>query len=282
MINSGAPSALISGRDYDIFREFLQESCGISLGPNKQYLVQTRIRRILAEHGIEGLGNLVQKLNQASNSRLREQVIDAMTTNETFWFRDNYPFEELKKSIFPEVLEKNRGGNIRIWSAACSSGQEPYTISMTIEEFKALNPGKLNQVEIMATDLSPSMLDQAKKAEYDKLAVMRGLSAERLKKFFDEKPGDMWSIKSGIKQRVNFRSLNLQSSYSALGRFDIVFCRNVLIYFNDELKADILRRIHGVLKPGGVLFLGSSEGVTGVSELYEMVHCRPGILYRAK
>ncbi len=282
MINKGAPSALISGRDYDIFREFLQDNCGISLGPNKQYLVQTRIRRILAEHGIEGLGQLVDKLNLRVNSSLREQVIDAMTTNETFWFRDNYPFEELKNNIFPELSSK-RGSGIRIWSAACSSGQEPYTISMTVEEFKQKNPGKLSgNIEITATDLSPSMLDMARKAEYDKLAVMRGLSAERLKQFFDEKPGDVWKIKSAVSSRVNFRPLNLQSSYSGLGKFDIIFCRNVLIYFNDELKVDILRRLHGALKPNGILFLGSSEGVTGVTELFEMVHCRPGILYRAK
>jgi chemotaxis protein methyltransferase CheR len=136
-------------------------------------------------------------------------------------------------------------------------------------------------VQIVATDLSSTVLDQARSGEYDKLSVMRGLSSERLDRYFDNPTPTMWRVKPFVKERIDFRSLNLMDSYAGLGKFDIVFCRNVLIYFNGDLKRQILQKIHASLKPQGILFLGSSEGLAGVADLFEMVRCEPGILYRA-
>lgn len=270
--------------EFDQFRQLLEDACGISLGDNKQYLVTNRMRRLMDDHKIASFGDLVRNLRQGLNRKLKEQVIDAMTTNETFWFRDIYPYDHLKNNLFPQLMGGNNKmfGPLRIWSAACSSGQEPYSISMMAEEYKLKNMGALpRQVQIVATDLSTTVLEQARVGEYDKLSVMRGLSNERLDRFFDKTPEGNWRVKSLLRDRIDFRPINLMDSYAALGKFDIVFCRNVLIYFNADLKRQILQKIHASLKPQGILYLGSSEGLAGAADLFEMVRCEPGILYRA-
>lgn len=270
--------------EFDQFRQFLEDACGISLGDNKQYLVTNRMRRLMDDHKIANFGELVRNLRHGMNRKLKEQVIDAMTTNETFWFRDIYPYDHLKNSLFPQLMgpANKTIGPIRIWSAACSSGQEPYSISMMVEEFKLKNMGTLpRQVQIVATDLSTTVLEQARSGEYDKLSVMRGLSNDRLDRFFDKTPQGNWKVKSVLRDRIDFRPINLMDSYAALGKFDIVFCRNVLIYFNADLKRQILQKIHASLKPQGILYLGSSEGLAGAADLFEMVRCDPGILYKA-
>jgi len=267
--------------DFQVFRDFLEDACGILLGDNKEYLVSSRLNKIMTENDIQSLIQLVDKMKGRSNMKLRNRVVDAMTTNETLWFRDSYPFEYLKNTLLPE-LTKEGSGNIRIWSAACSSGQEPYSMSITTEEFRQSSMGILRRnVEITATDLSPTMLDHCKSAEYATLALNRGLSSERLNTYFDSQGDGIWKVKSSVSSRVQFRELNLMDSYALLGKFDIVFCRNVLIYFSAELKQDILSRIHATLKPGGVLFLGASEGLAGLQDKFEMIQCRPGLAYRA-
>ncbi|MDO3385086.1 protein-glutamate O-methyltransferase CheR [Gilvimarinus sp. SDUM040013] len=270
--------------EFDQFRDFLKDACGIALGENKQYLVANRVRRLLEEYNLQSFTELVKALKSNTNRRLRDQVIDVMTTNETFWFRDGYPFEYLKNVLLPDLMApaNKMYGPVRIWSAACSSGQEPYSLSMVAEEYKRKAMGSLARpVQIISTDLSSIVLDQARKGTYDRLSVMRGLSAERREQFFETVDENNWRVKAPLRERVEFRPLNLMDSYAALGRFDIVFCRNVLIYFNADLKLKILQKIHASLKPGGVLFLGSSEGVGPASNLFEMVRCEPGILYRA-
>lgn len=273
----------LSNEEFDEFRIYLKEMAGIDLGDNKQYLVSTRVKRILVEHNLDSLSQLTERIRRFSERSLRQQVIDAMTTNETFWFRDVYPFEYLKSTIFPELKTKNSYGPIRLWSAACSSGQEPYSISMAVDEFIRSNFGLSSfSIEIHATDLSSEILDQAKSGVYDRLSISRGMSDERLRKHFKERKEGEWLLNSEIKQRVRFRSLNLQERFTSMGKFDIVFCRNVLIYFSADLKQDILRRIHATLKPGGYLFLGSSEGLGDAQELFTLVHCNPGVIYVAK
>nr|WP_197979955.1 protein-glutamate O-methyltransferase CheR [Pseudomonas coleopterorum] len=269
--------------DFDQFRVFLEKACGILLGENKQYLVASRLNKLMEQQGIKSLGELVQRIQNQPRSGLREQVVDAMTTNETLWFRDTYPFEVMKNKVLPESIKASPGARLRIWSAACSSGQEPYSLSMTIDEFERSNLGQLKSgVQIVATDLSGSMLTNCKSGEYDSLAIGRGLSQERLQRYFDPKGPGRWAVKAPIRSRVEFRAFNLLDSYAALGKFDIVFCRNVLIYFSAQVKKDILTRIHGTLKPGGYLFLGASEALNGLPELYQMVQCSPGIIYQAK
>lgn len=269
--------------DFEQFRVFLEKACGILLGDNKQYLVSSRLNKLMEQQGIKSLGELVQRIQVQPRGGLREQVVDAMTTNETLWFRDTYPFEVLKNKVIPEFIRNNPGQRLRMWSAACSSGQEPYSISMAIDEFERSNLGQLKMgAQIVATDLSGSMLTNCKTGEYDSLAIARGLSQERLQRYFDTKGPGRWAVKPAIRSRVEFRSFNLLDSYASLGKFDVVFCRNVLIYFSAQVKKDILLRIHGTLKPGGYLFLGASEALNGLPDHYQMVQCSPGIIYQAK
>ncbi len=267
--------------DYQIFRDFLEDACGILLGENKQYLVSSRLSKLMAEHNIDSLNELVKRISQVSNRRLKEAVVDAMTTNETLWFRDTHPFEIFKSTLLPE-FQAGKNTNMRVWCAACSSGQEPYSLTMLIEEYRTANMGSLKKpVEIVATDLSASMLEQCKLGEYDSLSLGRGLSQDRLKRFFDKGDNGTWRVKPELRKPIRFQTRNLMDSFSTMGKFDVVFCRNVLIYFSAELKLDILRRIHASLRPGGYLILGASEGLSGVKEYYEMVQCHPGIIYRA-
>lgn len=269
--------------DFEQFRVFLEKTCGILLGSNKQYLVSSRLNKLMEQNNIKTLGELVQRIQSQPRGGLREQVVDAMTTNETLWFRDTYPFEVLKSRVLPELIKANPGQRLRIWSAASSSGQEPFSLSMAIDEFERSNLGQLKSgVQIVATDLSASMLTACKAGEYDSLAMGRGLSQERLQRYFDPKEPGRWVVKPAIRNRVEFRMLNLLDSYTSLGKFDIVFCRNVLIYFSAEVKKDILTRIHATLKPGGYLFLGASEALNGLPDLYQMVQCSPGIIYKVK
>ncbi|GAA0688630.1 protein-glutamate O-methyltransferase CheR [Marinobacterium maritimum] len=272
----------ITPEEFREFSSFLEKNCGILLAEHKQYLVQSRLGKIMQQQECKNLRDLVTRLNRPGGGLLKEQVIDAMTTNETLWFRDVHPYEILKERLLPELKDGNRFQKLRIWSAACSTGQEPYSISMVIDEFKQSSPGAFSSgEEILATDISSTVLDQARRGEYEMLALGRGLSQERLHKYFESLPSGSWTINGKIKSRVRFQSLNLLGPYSALGQFDLIFCRNVLIYFSSDVKLEILRKMHRQLRPGGYLLLGASESLSGLSDLYKMIHCRPGIIYQA-
>lgn len=270
----------IPSQDFDAFRAFLEESSGIVLGENKHYLVLSRLGRLMREADIDSLGELVEQMRKPFSRGLKEQVIEAMTTNETFWFRDTFPFDILRQTILPDLAAR-RIRVPRIWSAACSSGQEAYSISMTVQEFLAENPGKLGEAEIMGTDIAPTVIREAQAGRYDGLAVVRGLSEERKQKYFIQQ-GLHWVIRDEIKRRVRFTLANLLQSYTTLGRFDIIFCRNVLIYFSTESKRDIIARMARSLNPGGYLFLGSSESITQHSDAFELVRAPRGSVYRLK
>lgn len=273
--------AEITPQEYEAFKSFLQDACGILLGENKQYLVKSRLRRILEENALNSLGDLLAHLKKPGRGNLKEVVIDAMTTNETLWFRDNHPFRILQEKLLPEFAARSSTAPLRIWSAACSTGQEPYSVSMIVDEFKRQKPGTLRDVKVTATDISKSVLEVARRGEYEMIAIGRGLSPERQKQFFTPSSNGGWQIRSQIKSMVEFRELNLLERYM-LGKYDIVMCRNVLIYFSADLKKDILTRIHATLNPGGYLILGASESLNGLPDLYEMVQCHPGIIYRKK
>lgn len=276
-------SKTLGPQEFEAFRKFLQEACGILLGDNKQYLVTSRLGKILAQQKLESLTDLMREMQRNPRSGLKEAVVDAMTTNETLWFRDVHPFNILENRVLPEIAPKLGAQPLKIWSSASSTGQEAYSISMVIEEFRNKNPGALRGGEkIIGTDISTSALATARSGTYEMLAIGRGLSKDRLTKHFSQTGEGRWKINPNIQRRVEFRMMNLLHSYSMLGRFDVVFCRNVLIYFSADLKKDILKRIHGTLKPGGYLFLGASEALSNMPDLYEMVQCKPGIIYRAK
>jgi len=272
----------ITQEDFCQFSAFLEQSCGILLAKHKQYLVQSRLSRLMREQSCTSLGELVQRLRRPGSRALQEAVIDAMTTNETLWFRDTHPYEILANRLLPELSAKRRLQKLRIWSAACSTGQEPYSISMVIDEFKCSHAGAFSGgEEILATDISNSVLNQAQQGEYEMLALGRGLSQMRLQRYFNATGSGGWQVRPEIRARVRFQSLNLLGSYAALGQFDIVFCRNVLIYFSSDVKLEILRKMRHQLRPGGYLLLGASESLSGLSDLYRMIHCRPGIIYQA-
>lgn len=267
---------------YKKFSDFLEQQCGIVLGGNKQYLVKSRLIPLMAEFSIESLSDLINDAMSYKNRSLRTAVIDAMTTNETLWFRDKYPFELLQKKIYPDILAKKK--NIKIWSAASSSGQEAYSIAMTSIEYQKQKSVLGMNVQIVGTDISNTMLEQCKKGTYDSLALSRGLSPERKKLFFDaltDGSGKM-QVKPDVKKLTNFRNFNLLDSYAMLGKFDIIFCRNVLIYFSSDIKSKILNQFASALNPGGYLILGASESITGLTDKFDMIRCNPGIIYQLK
>lgn len=267
---------------YKQFSDFLEVQCGIVLGANKQYLVKSRLIPLMTQFSIEKLSDLIQQSMSYKNRELRTAVIDAMTTNETLWFRDKYPFELLAKKIYPEILEKKK--NIKLWSAASSSGQEAYSIAMTSLEYQKQKAVLGMNVQIVGTDISNTMLEQCKNGTYDTLALSRGLADDRKRLFFNslnDGTGKM-QVKPEVKKLTSFRNFNLLDSYAGLGKFDIIFCRNVLIYFSSDVKSRILNQFAGALNPGGYLILGASESLTGLTDKFDMVRCNPGIVYKLK
>lgn len=269
---------------YRRFAAFVEEKCGIVLGDGKQYLVNSRLSSLLSKFRVQTVDDLINlAMEEKPNNKAQEEVIDAMTTNETLWFRDTYPYKALKTIILPELAKKAKYP-VRIWSAACSSGQEPYSIGMIIQEQMSkmlhIDP---KQTQIIGTDLSPEMLSICRRGQYDVHALSRGLSPERKEKFFRPTHNpNMMAIDSRVKSMVEFRPMNLLGSYALMGRFDVIFCRNVLIYFSNDVKADILRKLTMCLNPGGYLILGSTETLVGVADKYEMMRCNPGIIYHLK
>ena len=267
--------------EYKLFRDFLEQQCGIVLGDNKQYLVKSRLGPLMHRFNIATLSELVNKTLSPFERQLRSAVIDAMTTNETLWFRDTYPYELLKKQILPELEKSCR--TLKIWSAASSSGQEPYSIAMTGLEYQQSRPGAFSLgLNILGTDISNTMLEHCQRAEYDGLALSRGLSPERRSRFFEDSGNGMMRVKDFVRKNVSFRHLNLLDSYTLLGKFDIIFCRNVLIYFSPDIKAKIIKQFAQSLNPRGYLFLGASESISSVNNDFEMLRCNPGIIYRKK
>lgn len=268
-------------QEYDDFRRYLEDASGIVLGENKHYLVTSRLNRLMREFEIEDFAHLMKQLKMKRNPKLHEQIVDAMTTNETLWFRDTYPYEVLKHELLPEITSQ-KARQLRVWSAASSSGQEAYSISMTIQEYLASKPGSLpSNIQIIGTDISATMLRDASNATYDKMTLSRGISEDRKKRFFIPQ-GDKWQVRPEIKARATFRELNLLNNFSALGKFDIIFCRNVLIYFSSDIKSDILNRMAASLNPGGYLFLGGSESPTSYTDAFEMIRTPKGVVYRVK
>ena len=279
-----SPGQEVTDVQYRRFAAFIEEKCGIVLGAGKQYLVNSRLSTLLSKFGISNVDELINKaMENTPNNKIQDAVIDAMTTNETLWFRDTYPYTALEQFILPELAKKGKYP-VRIWSAACSSGQEPYSIGIVVQEQMAkmihIDP---KQTQIIGTDLSPEMLATCKLGQYDVHALSRGLSAERKSKFFKPtRNPNIMQIDPRVKSMVEFRPMNLLGSYALMGKFDVIFCRNVLIYFSNDVKAEILRKLTMCLNPEGYLILGSTETLVGVADKYEMVRHSPGILYRLK
>lgn len=272
-------SPVLSDEEFSRFRVRLESVSGILLSDGKEYLVVSRLRKLLDQRDLSNFSALIDCM--ANDRQFEHQVVDAMTTNETLWFRDSHPYDILRERLLPELSQQS--GPIKIWSAACSTGQEPYSIKIQECEYRRLNPGRLSSgIQVLATDISTSALELAKKGAYAQIAIRRGMPQKYLDTYFDHTGDDEWTAQSEIRQGIEFREFNLQNSYTSLGKFDFIFCRNVLIYFSPEGKRDILLRMHGALKEGGYLILGASEAVNKLQDHYEMVPCHPGIMYQAK
>ncbi len=276
--------AQISDLQYHRFAIFLQSKSGIVLGEGKKYLVTSRLSSLITKYKCDCMDTLITLIVEEKDRALVDDAIDAMTTNETLWFRDTYPYLALQNVIIPDLVARGVDKQVRIWSAACSSGQEPYSIAITIQEMMGrmihIDP---SLVQIVGTDLSSEMLQRCHDGLYDAHALSRGLTAERRAKFFKPTHNpSLMRIDPRISRMVEFRPLNLLGSYALMGHFDVIFCRNVLIYFNHEVKRQILQKFLYCLNPGGYLILGSTETVTGVADKFEMIRCHPGIIYKLR
>lgn len=251
--------------DFDYLRKMLRERSGLVLSVEKQYLAESRLLPLARRHGFASVGELVAQLKFPSHA-LATEVVDAMTTNETFFFRDRIPFDLLRDTVMPALMTaRSRTRRIRIWCTAASTGQEPYSIAMTLREMGVQFAGF--QVDILATDLVAGALDRARDGLYTQFEVQRGLPIQLLIKYFT-KVGEMWQIAPDLRAMVQFRPLNLLNDFSALGLFDLVFCRNVLIYFDQPTKISVLNRIARQMPDDGFLVLGAAETVVGLTDAF--------------
>ncbi len=260
--------------DYEFLRKLLKERSGLDLSPDKQYLVESRLIPLARKAGLPGIAELVQKLKATGSDALTAEVVEAMTTNETFFFRDKIPFDHLRETILPALVQARASRRaLRIWCAASSTGQEPYSIAMCVKEFGGLSGWR---VEIVATDLSQSVLEKSKAGLFSQFEVQRGLPIQLLVKYFTQ-TGELWQLNPDIRAMVSHRQLNLLKDFSHLGSFDVIFCRNVLIYFDHDTKAGIFDRLAKLLEPDGVLLLGAAETVVGISDAFKPYPDRRGL-----
>jgi chemotaxis protein methyltransferase CheR len=273
----------LTDAEFKQLREYIEKSCGISLGDEKAYLVENRLVGLLTDTGSATFSELYKKAISEPGLGLRDKIVDAMTTNETSWFRDLYPFDILEKVIFKQFADEMAAGKrqkIRIWCAASSTGQEPYGIAMALHEFCRKNSVlPLANTEIIATDISPSVLFLAIAGRYDQIAMSRGMPQEIRDRYFTSS-GKVWVLSDKIRKMITFKKLNLQDDFRSFGKFDILFCRNVLIYFSDSFKRDLFNRFAAVMNPDGYFFLGASESASNYSDKFTMLTNNKHIYYQ--
>ena len=268
----------ISSTAFTFVRELVRAESAIVLEPGKEYLVESRLVPLARKAGHRDVDAYVAELSTRRTPAALKQVVEALTTNETSFFRDSDPFTELRERIFPALAKNRASRRLRVWAAACSSGQEPYSIVMTALDTPALAGWT---VDVVATDLSEEMLDRGRRGEFSQLEVNRGLPATTLVRHF-ERQGLNWRINQSIRERVEFRHLNLTRPFPPLGQFDVVFLRNVLIYFDLPTKREVLGRVRQVLAPDGHLFLGAAEMTMGVDDAWERVPAGRSSVYRIR
>jgi chemotaxis protein methyltransferase CheR len=267
----------VTPQDYEFLRKLLKERSGLDLSPDKQYLVESRLVPLARKVGLAGISELVQKMKSGSAEAVTSDVVEAMTTNETFFFRDKSPFDHLKDTMLPALLQARAARrSLRIWCAASSTGQEPYSIAMCLKEFGPALAGW--KVDLVATDLSQGVLEKSKAGIFSQFEVQRGLPIQLLVKYFTQ-VGDMWQLNADIRAMVQHRQLNLLQDFAHLGSFDIIFCRNVLIYFDQDTKIAVFERLARVIESDGFLVLGAAESVVGISDAFKPHPDRRG-LYR--
>ena len=271
-------STEISPENFKYLCDTVYNESGIVLDESKRYLLEARLSPIARSEGMTTIDSLCNLIRAAAGRPVRDKVVEAMTTNETLFFRDVKPFDALKQVLFPEITSTNRPDRtVRLWCAASSSGQEPYSIAMLWKEM-AIAGWKL---DILATDLSDKMLERGRSGRYLQLEVNRGLPAVYLVKYFDREESE-WIVKPEVRSMIRWRKFNLKHPMIGFGPFDLVFCRNVLIYFDQDTKQRILNNFQTTLTDGGHLFLGASESTIGLDDTYERRQVGPAVAYRPK
>lgn len=266
----------VTAQEVDAVFTLLHELCGIYLDNSKSYLVESRLGELARRHQCSNYEDLVRKVRLGSDPGLKTNVIDAMTTNETLFFRDESPFEALKYKALPESIDARAKTafpkRLRIWSAACSTGQEPYSIAMTIAEMIPDFPKW--DIQIVGTDICDTALKQASRGEYSAFEVERGMKPALLGKYF-QKVGTAYKVHDSLRSMCSFKPFNLTGPLSALGQFDIVFCRNVVIYFSATTRRDVFRRISEIMPPAGYLFVGAQESLADLGPKFQPHrHCK--------
>jgi chemotaxis protein methyltransferase CheR len=260
--------------DYEYLQKLLKDRSGLMLSADKKYLLESRLLPLARKVGVPGIAELVQKM-KAGSEQLIHDVVEAMTTNETFFFRDKTPFDHFKDSVLPELIKARAAKrSLRIWCAASSTGQEPYSLAMILKDKAAELAGW--RIEIIATDLSPEVLEKSKSGMYTQFEVQRGLPIQMLVKYFKQ-VGTMWQLNADVRAMVQYRQFNLLQDFAPLGKFDVIFCRNVLIYFDQATKSDIFGRMMKSNEADGYLFLGAAETVVGLTDAYRVCPNRRGV-----
>lgn len=259
---------------YEFLRDHLKKTSGLMITPEKTYLLQSRLLPVAKKRGYDSLDQMVSALRMKPDKGLLDEIVESMTTNETYFFRDDKAFKQLRENILPALLKSRESTKkLRIWSAASSTGQEAYSMAMILDEVLSIKPGW--SFEIVGTDISPAAVERAKKGEYSAFEVQRGLPIKSLMKYFTQ-TGQTWTVHDSLKKNINFRLYNLHDSFVPLGKFDLIVCRNVLIYFDDVDKKKVLANMKSILAPDGYLFLGSSETILGFSSEFTIIPNFPG------
>ena len=262
-------------KDFQFVADLVKKRSGLVLAKEKVYLLESRLQPVARKHEMKDIGELVQAVRTKRDESLMHEVTDALTTNETFFFRDIKPFDRFRDIVLPQLLEARKTQRaIKIWCAAASTGQEPYSLAILLKEQAALLGGW--RVSILGTDISTASLKRAREGVFSQFEVQRGLPVQLMLKYFRKKE-NLWEIDPAVKAMVQFRDFNLLDGFRALGQFDVVFCRNVLIYFEPAAKSDILARMRQQMSNDGVLFLGGAETILGISDKFKMFPNQRGI-----
>ena len=282
----------LSDREFELLRSYIHDICGLAISENKAYLIRQRLEPLAADAGCKTFEEFYEKISKSAPPKFQEKIINAITTNETSFFRDGHPFVAFKEHILPKLAEiirerkarmhTRKGPKVRLWSAGSSSGQEAYSLAILIHEYALAHKHLLITEEdfgILATDISSEVLSRAMAGEYNKAEVKRGLTSDYMTKYF-KKGQKYWCIISLIRTMVEFRQVNLIRPFTMLGGFDVIFCRNVLIYFDNETKTRIIEQFFDMLSDNGVLVLGATENVYGITDRFDSENYGQTLLYR--
>lgn len=263
----------ITNSEFQTLSKYILEVSGIALAPGKEYLIETRLSQMMTEYACSSFQDLYMKVKRDPSGLLEKKVIDAISTNETYFFRDNAPFDLIQHKLIPDLIDRRskqsgmtQKTGIRIWSSASSTGQEIYSIAMILKDL-GIDYNRYN-IKLLATDISDAAIAQASYGKYNRFEVTRGLAKPRLDRYFTQ-DGDAWRIKDEIRAMVTFKKINLMKPFVGMGKFDMILCRNVAIYFTAQDRKMLFERLAGVLEPDGILIVGSTESLTNEISLFQ-------------